>query len=192
MNSGSTAKRARSKAFLASMLVLAAIFISACGRSAVRIAREEALPLQVVFDAQLACDATAYISAFPPDYIAAARADLELTEGVSLEEYITGSFLEIASQNAEANYGSDFGAEFIVSAILDYPPEDNARYFEKYADYYVYDYDLDVNAVHKSVRAVGTLNKWGSDDESTETAYFVFLMIDGKWYLHPMYFLITF
>ena len=193
MNSGSTRAASRaSKIAFALICALALFNLCSCARRAERITREEALPLQTVIDAQLAGDAELYISAFPPDYIEKARASYELTEGVSLEEYIKTVYLDIASENAENNYGKRFGTEFLVHASLDHAPEDNPKDFEKYVDYNVYDYTLDVSSVQKSVKAVGTLNKWGDDDESTDTAYFIFVQIDGKWYLHPMYFLITF
>lgn len=193
MNSGSikAANRANKLAF-ALICALALLTLCSCARKAVRITREEALPLQTVIDAQAAGDAALYISAFPPDYIEKARASYELTEGVSLEDYIKTAYLDTASENAENNYGKRFGTEFLVHASLDHAPEENPKEFEKYVDYNVYDYTLNVNSVQRSVKIVGTLNKWGDDDESTDTAYFIFLQIDGKWYLHPMYFLITF
>ena len=193
MNAGSikAANRANKFAF-ALICALALLALCSCGRNAVRITREEALPLQTVIDAQAAGDAELYISAFPPDYIEKARALYELTEGVSLEEYIKTAYLDIAAENAENNYGKRFGAEFLVHASLDHAPEENPKEFEKYVDYNVYDYTLDSGSVQKSVKIAGTLNEWGDESESSDTAYFIFLQINGKWYLHPMYFLITF
>ena len=189
MSSDLTKARRTSKAALFAALLITALAFVSCSRKAQRITREEAMPIQAIIDAQTELSAEKYISAFPPDFIAAAREYYEIMEGAALEDYLYNSFLVPASENAEANFGKDFGAEFIVHAIMDHSRADNPREFENYVDYNVITYDLDTAAIQKSLKAVGTLNEWGDDAEHSVTASYVVVMIDGKWYLHPMYFL---
>lgn len=190
MNSDSTNRpRRTNRAFAAALAVLLVLTLTSCRRKAVRVTDEEAMPVQTVIDAQAKLDATLYISAFPPDFIAAARASCELTEGVTLEEFLTNSYIVPAAENCETNYGKGFGYEYLVHAILEYPAEENERDFAKYIDYNVIDYDMDVTKIQKSVKAVGTLNSWGDDAEDSDSATYVLIQIDGVWYLHPMYFL---
>lgn len=189
MSSDLTKARRTSKAVLLAFLLIAAFAFVSCSRKAERITREEAMPIQAIIDAQIECSAEKYISAFPPDFIAAAEEYYEIMEGVPLEKFLYDSFLVPASENAEANFGKDFGAEFLVHALMDHSRAENPRDFENYVDYNVITYELDVTAIQKSLKAVGTLNEWGDDSEHSGTASYVLIMIDGKWYLHPMYFL---
>ena len=90
MNSDSTNRPRRANRAVAAALIVCILFaLTSCRRKAVRVTDEEAMPVQTVIDAQAKLDATLYISAVPPDFIAAARASCELTEGVTLEEFLT-------------------------------------------------------------------------------------------------------
>ncbi len=189
MNSDSTIRRKANKAKAAALVLCLLLLLTSCRRKAVRITREEALPIQTVIDAQAACDPELYISAFPPDFIAVARTSYELIEGVPLEEYLQTNYLTPAVENGETNYGKGFASEFLVHAILDYPPAEHEREFAKYIDYNVIEYTLDADSVQSAVKAVGTLNSWGDDNESSDSGAYVLIKIGGVWYLHPMYFL---
>lgn len=190
MNSDSTNRPRRANRAVAAALIVCILFaLTSCRRKAIRITNEEAMPVQTVIDAQANLDAALYISAFPPDFIAAARAYYELTEGVSLEEFLTDSYIVPAAENCETNYGKGFGCEYLVHAIIEHPVAENERDFAKYIDYNVIDYDMDVSRIQRAVKAVGTLNSWGDDAEDSDSASYVLIQTDGVWYLHPMYFL---
>lgn len=183
-------------AFSLTILCLCVMLFS-CGREAVRITREEAMPIQTAIDGILAKDASKYRSAFPPDFDAAIAGEEAMwkyensMEYSDFDSYLKDRFTRALGADI-GNYGNDIGLEFIVDSVEPINTADYPSYFEKYNDYYVYNYTLDVASVEKAVKVSGKLNIWGDDGENSSKAEFVMIKVNGLWFLHPVYYYTTF
>lgn len=173
------------------------IILTSCGREAVRITREEAMPIQTAIDGVLGKDPEQYRSAFPPDYDIAISEEEAMWKYEDSQEYsdfdsYLKSKLNFALAADKVNYGKNTGIEFIVDSVTEIQTGDYASYFESYDDYYVYDYTFDVTKVEKAVLVSGSLNVWGDNSENSTKAEYIIIRIGGIWYLHPAYYYTTF
>lgn len=174
-------------------LCISLLFIVSCSRVPVRITREEAIPLQNAIDGILNGDALLYRSAFPADYDSALAEETLKLDGVELNQYLSNNLFSYAKDIMLENYGENYGIEFVVyNAITTVDIEKKPEHFSLYSDYHVYSYQLDLSKIEKAVEVSGDLNIWGNECEESATATYIMLKIDGKWYLHPMYYYIMF
>lgn len=179
------------------LILCFSFMLTSCGREAVRITREEAMPIQNAIDGVLGKDTALYRSAFPIDYDTAVEGEEAMWKYENSTVYtdFNGYLNEMLIGALEAdrvNYGKNIGMEFIVESVTEIDPEEYPSYFKSYDDIYVYYYTLDISSVEKAVKITGKLNIWGDKDEASSAAEFIVLYINGVWYLHPMYYYTTF
>ena len=179
------------------LILCFSFMLTSCGREAVRITREEALPIQNAIDGILGKNAAKYRSAFPFDYDTAIAGEEAMwkyensTEYADFNSYLNNIFIHSLEAD-RVNYGKNIGMEFIVESVTQINTGDYPAFFENYNEIYVYYYTLDVASVEKAVMVSGKLNIWGDDGENSSDAQFIIIKVNGEWFLHPTYYYTTF
>lgn len=151
------------------------------------ITDERVMPLQIIIDALFQCDGAKYRTAFPPDYDALISEIYEALDCDDFSVYISDK-CRMTLDNLKLDYGSAPDVSYSVTDVTDIDPADWAEYFAGYEDINVIGYDTSPERFGKVVRVSGNRIIKGGGKHQTDTATYFFIMQNGTWYLHPMYY----
>ncbi|MEG1743870.1 MAG: hypothetical protein RR246_06855, partial [Clostridia bacterium] len=118
-------------------------------------------------------------------------ADYEVSDCTNFSDYISKMLSEAQTAN-EDTYGKKVTVEFFIKEKIDIEMSKYSSYFTDYDDYHVSNYTLSPKNVEKAILVNGNLYTHGSKTDSTRDASYVLIKQNGVWYLHPIYYFLSF